>query len=263
MTNARPLVRRSLQQAWDLTFLWNSHEPAEHHIAVPFQNLVALISASFLWGWRREGAIFALAFGALLRIGEVTSALRRDLVLPSDVDETTDYVLLRISEPKTRYRAARHQAAKLEQVDLIEVVKIGFAKLMPHEPLWNFSNSTLRSRLLKLLGRLALPTRDSSRIKAISLASFRLGGAMWLMTATESAELVRRRGRWASFRIMEIYLQEVMAVTYMNEISREAYTKVMQAFSVFGDILAAVQKFDRACMPEATWFFFLSHQPLD
>ena len=86
---------------------------------------------------------------------------------------------------------------------------------------------------------------------------------MWLMTATESAELVRRTGRWASFRIMEIYLQEVMAVTYMNEISREAYTKVMQAFSVFGDILAAVQKFDRACMPEATWFFSLSHQPLD
>lgn len=263
VTNARPLVRRSLQQAWDLAFLWNSHEPAEHHIAVPFQILIALISASFIWGWRREGAIFALAFGALLRMGEVTCALRRDLVLPSDVGETTDYVLLRISEPKTRYRAARHQAAKLEQVDLIEVVKIGFGKLQPHEPLWNFSNSTLRSRLLKLLDRLSLPTRDSNRLKAISLASFRPGGATWLMTATESAELVRRRGRWASFRIMEVYLQEVMAVTYMNEISKDAYCKVMQAFAVFGDVLAAVQKFDRACMPEATWFFFISHQPLD
>ena len=193
----------------------------------------------------------------------MTCALRRDLVLPSDVGETTDYVLLRISEPKTRYRAARHQAAKLEQVDLIEVVKLGFAGLMPHEPLWNFSHSTLRSRLVKLLDRLSLPTRDSSRIKAISLASFRPGGATWLMTATESAELVRRRGRWASFRIMEVYLQEVMAVTYMNEISKEAYCKVMQAFAVFGDILAAVQKFDRACMPESTWFFFLSHHPLD
>ena len=36
----RPTLRRSLQQAWDLAFLWGSYEPSEHHIAVPHQVLL-------------------------------------------------------------------------------------------------------------------------------------------------------------------------------------------------------------------------------
>ena len=71
ITNCRPIVRRSLQQAWDLAFLWNAHGPSEHHIAMPFQILIVIISISWIWGWKREAAIWALACGALLRIGEV------------------------------------------------------------------------------------------------------------------------------------------------------------------------------------------------
>eukprot|EP00434_Breviolum_minutum_P029037 symbB.v1.2.025685.t1/scaffold2428.1/size79313/2 len=133
LTVARPLIRRSLQQAWDLAFIWGSYEPSEHHVAMPYQILIALISAAWSWGWRREASIFALAWGALLRIGEVLDAYRKDLVLPSDVGFTIDYVLLKICEPKTRYRAARHQAGKLEQIDLIEVVRIGFEELLPND----------------------------------------------------------------------------------------------------------------------------------
>ena len=34
----RPLLRRSLQQAWDLAFMWGSFEPMEHHTAMPYQS---------------------------------------------------------------------------------------------------------------------------------------------------------------------------------------------------------------------------------
>ena len=258
VTSARPLVRRSLMQAWDLAFLWSAHEPGEHHIAVPYQILIALISTAWLWGWRREAAVFALAFGALLRIGEITNALRSDLVLPSDVDNTVDFVLLRIQEPKTRYRSARHQAGKLEQVDLIEIVRIGFQHLKPYEPLWPLSGSSLRLRLTRLLERLGLPTKDCASCRAISLASFRPGGATWLMTATESAELVRRRGRWASFRIMEIYLQEVSSITYMNDISDVSRQKILLAMKIFPDLLVQVKKFESSHIPESTWYFFFT-----
>ena len=258
ITSCRPLVRRSLQQAWDLAFLWNSHEPAEHHIAMPYQILIALISLCWTWGWKREAAIFALAWGALLRIGEISGALRSDLIMPADVSFTVDYVLLKVREPKTRYRAARHQAGKVEQPDLIEIIRVGLLELRPQDLLWPLSGSTLRLRLTRLLERLSLPTRDTRTIKALSLASFRPGGATWLMGATESAELVRRRGRWASFRIMEIYLQEVMAATYMNDISETARTKVLTAFNVFPQLLVQVQKFDFSRIPESTWFFLLS-----
>ena len=114
-----------MAQAWDLAFTWGSHEPAVHHVAMPMQVLAATISIAWIWGWSREAAIFALSWGALLRIGEVFQSVRRDLILPSDVAGSIDYVLLRIKEPTTRFRPARHQSGKLEQPDLIEVVRIG------------------------------------------------------------------------------------------------------------------------------------------
>ena len=243
LTVARPLIRRSLQQAWDLAFIWGSYEPAEHHVAMPFQILIALISAAWSWGWRREASIFALAWGALLRIGEVLDAFRKDLVLPSDVGYTIDYVLLKICEPKTRYRAARHQAAKLEQVDLIEVARIGFEALLPNDKLWNMSGSTLRARLTSLLKALALPHLTGQVPKVLTLASFRPGGATHLITVSESAELVRRRGRWARFKTMEMYLQEVAASTYLNDVSSIARENVLLALRNFPELMSQIRKF--------------------
>ena len=260
LTVARPLIRRSLQRAWDLAFIWGSYEPAEHHVAMPFQILIALISAAWSWGWRREASIFALAWGALLRIGEVLDAFRKDLVLPSDVGFTIDYVLLKICEPKTRYRAARHQAGKLEQIDLIEVVRIGFEGLMPNDKLWNMSGSTLRARLTSLLKALALPHLTGHVPKVLTLASFRPGGATHLITVSESAELVRRRGRWASFKTMEMYLQEVAASTYLNDVSSIARENVLLALRNFPELMSQIRKFAACKIPETTWYFLLYPQ---
>ena len=79
------------------------------------------------WGWARVAGIIALSCGSLARIGEVLNAARRDLILPSDVDFSMAYGLLQIAEPKTRYRAARHQTAKIDQPQ--KVVEIGFQNL--------------------------------------------------------------------------------------------------------------------------------------
>ena len=79
----------------------------------------------------------------------------------------------------------------------------------------------------------------------------------------ESAELVRRRGRWASFRIMEIYLQEVMAATYLNDIPRTAYQKVMMAFQTFPQMFVQAQKFDACRIPENIWFYMISRASVD
>eukprot|EP00435_Cladocopium_sp_Y103_P009309 s1163_g2.t1 len=120
ISSRRPSLRRMMQQAWDLAFLWGSYEPTSHHVAMPVQILIAFVATALSWGWTREAAVFSLAWGALLRIGEVLQARRADLIMPQDVEGTIDYVLLRIWEPKTRFKAARHQAGKLEQPDLME-----------------------------------------------------------------------------------------------------------------------------------------------
>ena len=97
-------------------------------------------------GIGREAACFALAWGALLRIGEVVIACRKDLILPADVNNSVKHLLLRIVDPKTRFRAARHQVGKMEQPDLILVVQLGFGDLRKEERLWPFSSATLRQR---------------------------------------------------------------------------------------------------------------------
>ena len=262
VSSRRPILRRALQQAWDLAFMWGSYEPTEHHVGMPFQILLAVLSTMLIWGWTREAACMALAWGSLLRIGEVLNATRKDLILPDDVAGSISYTLLRIKEPKTRFRAARHQAGKMEQPDLISVVQLGFAKLKNSEPLWHLSGATLRHRLEKVLAALGLPYRSGQKPKALTLASLRAGGATWLITATESADLVKRRGRWASHRIMEIYLQEVSAATYLNDLDRHVRQQVLEAMELFPEVLQNALLFAKLSFPSPTWSWFFKHGTL-
>ncbi|CAE7775657.1 unnamed protein product, partial [Symbiodinium sp. KB8] len=169
-----PTVRRQLQQAWDLGFSWLAMEPYSHHVPLPGILLCAILTACLVWGWVREAGLFALAWGGLLRIGEATNAKRADLVLPRDVLFTQCFVLLRIQEPKTRLRMARHQAARVEPQDLVELIDLVFQGLRSDERLWPRSQQTLRKRLDAVLARLGITPHEGE--KALDLGSFRQMG---------------------------------------------------------------------------------------
>ena len=249
----RPILRRSLQQAWDLCAMWTSYEPVEPHQAMPFQVLLAVLSTCLIWGWTREAGIFAMCWGMLLRVGEIVKAKRSDIVFPKDVHYTIDHVLIKILEPKTRFRAARHQSSKLEAPDLIAVAWLGLGHLKPYEKVWPNSPSTLRSRLDKILLRLGLPTKTVGLKKPLTLASFRPGGATYMISLTESAEMVRRRGRWLSMRVMEVYLQEVAASTFMTDLDPTTRETILQAMAEFPQILQTSVRFASAHFPEKVW----------
>ena len=184
-----------MQQAWDLGFAWLANEPYTHHVPMPPVILTAVLTTCLCWGWVREAGLFALAWGGLLRIGEATNACRRDLVLPRDVLYLQKYVLLRIQEPKTRLRMARHQAARCEPAD---------------------------------------------QDRPLDLGSFRPGGATFLLSLLEDSELVRRRGRWASHRVMETYLQEVSAIVFFPKLPLDVREKVLLVAQSFESLLSKV-----------------------
>lgn len=69
----------------------------------------------------------ALCFGGILRTGEALNAYRYDLLLPEDTYGTNHFALLAISEPKTRYSAARHQCSKIDSPDLLRVITLAFS----------------------------------------------------------------------------------------------------------------------------------------
>ena len=183
--------------------------------------------------------------------------LRRNLVLPQDVLFSQGHVLARIEEPKTRMRMARHQAARVEQEDLVQLVALSFADLEPHEKLWPLSSQTLRRRFDLILERLGISTTRGQH-RPLDLGSFRPGGATHLLSLTENSELVRRRGRWASHRVMEIYIQEVTACTFFPSLPLVTRQRVLLLAQAFTATLAQAAQWKKQQVPTTSWYALFS-----
>ena len=233
ITSWQPNLRRQLQRCWDLAFNWVRQEPSVHHVAAPYQVLLAMLSICMLWGWMPLASSLALMWGGLLRPGELLSALRCHLLVPSDVGGSLRHCLLTLLEPKTRYTAARHQLAKVDIPDLVEVIEIGFSGLCDFQKLWPMSGQTLRTRFKLLLSTLQLPIKDGTSGKPLDLGSLRPGGATWYLQTLEDGELVRRRGRWITTKIMDVYIQEVAAIQYLRLIEPASLKRVMMFANLF------------------------------
>ena len=253
LVSQKPVLRRNLQQAWDYAFAWVRAEPPTHHLACPWQALLAILSTALLWGWPRVAGVVALCFGGILRTGEVLNAYRYDLLLPQDTYGTNNFALLAISEPKTRYSAARHQCSKIDAPDLLRVLSVAFSRLAPRERLWPMSGQTLRLRFKAILTALNLTTVHPG-MQSLDLASLRPGGATWLLQVTEQSELVRRRGRWVTAKVMEVYLQEVSAARYLNCLDDGQKEKLFGMAYGFQSILRQAESFVEAMIPMTIWY---------
>ena len=252
---SRMSLKRGLQGAWSLAFGWLQQEPVSHHIAMPFQILLAMVSISLLWGWHHMAGVLALSWGSLLRAGEIIGAFRSQLMLPIDVDFTINFAAFSIPEPKTRHIGPKHQYSKLDIPDLLQMVEIIFGRMGKDQRLWPFSGQTLRTRFRTILGVLGLPVSRGPHGKPLDLGSLRAGGATWCLSVTEDAERVRRKGRWLSTKTMEIYIQETSANLYLANLPSDTKEKVITLAKVFPWLLAKSADLFRAKIPHSAWRF--------
>lgn len=155
---ARPIVRKQLVGAWDLAFAWLVDEPTEHHPALPLSILLAMVSLALLWGWPLEAAVISMTWCGILRVGEVLLAERSDLILPCDGAPGRLFGFLRIRTPKTRGRAARHQAARIDPPDILMLLTAVYNGAPAGSKLRPYSAETLRKRFNHLLAALGLQT---------------------------------------------------------------------------------------------------------
>ena len=142
--------------------------------------------------------------------------------------------------------------------DFLQIIELAFQDLADHERLWPYSPQTLRNRFKALLRALELPTTSSPDSRCLDLGSLRSGGATFAITATENTELVRRRGRWASFKVMDIYIQETMAIQYMKLIPTASRKKVLSVASVFMPVLQRCIQLSHDKIPLNVWYFLFS-----
>ena len=257
----RPSLKKNLSPAWDLAFSWLQDEPHVHHPALPLSVLLAMSTLSLLWGWPTEAAIWLMTWIGLLRIGEVLEAVRSDLLLPRDSAPGIEHILLRIREPKTRGRGARHQSTRIEPQDAVALISQVFQDFAPSDKLWSFSAATLRRRFVCLLTALGLPVRPCNGARPFDLGSLRPGGATHLLTLTEDTSLVQRRGRWASLHVMNIYLQEVAVATCIPRLLPETRQKIDHLSQNFGEVLEQSLYFLKFKIPTNAWYLLFKCQP--
>ena len=250
----KAVLRRNLQMAWDYAFAWVKAEPPVHHTACPWQVLLALVSTSLMWGWVTEAGMLALIWGGLLRAGEAIKATRHDLLLPEDTRHTNKFALLAIEEPKTRFTGARHQSAKVDAPDLLRVLSLAFGRLKAHERLWPYSGQTLRNRFRSLLRGLCIEGPVGRGLRGLDLGSLRPGGATWLLQSTEQSEVVRRRGRWISAKVMEVYLQEVGTARFMNALNESQKDRIYGMAHCFLDVLLKCENLVAANVLSSMWY---------
>lgn len=259
ITALKPGLRRMVQEAWDLGFAWSKSEPSDHHVAAPFQVLMALVATCFIWGWPVMAGCLSLMWGALLRPGELLATTRRELLLPKDVGSTIAFALVSIREPKTKHSAARHQAARLDIPDLLDIVQNVFYDFHSHQRLWSFSGQTLRNRFKQLLESLSLPSARGLGPKPLDLGSMRAGGATWLLEMTENGNLVQRRGRWVSEKVMMLYIQELTANIFLSRLDRKTMENILRLAHAFPAISEKAIGLIHAKIPCSLWYrIFLS-----
>ena len=256
----KPAIRRQLQEAWNFAFAWVREEPSTHHIALPWQILLAALSVSLLWGWLDMAGMLALTWGALLRVGEFTQAVRSDLLLPVDTNFTNSFALLALKEPKTRFTAARHQSAKLDIPDLLKIVHLAFSRMKPFQKLWPKSGQTLRVRFRQILLELGIGPNTKLNGKGLDLGSLRPGGAAWMIQQCEDPTFTRRRGRWVNEKTMEIYIQEISCFQFLTVLSDSARAKVYTLCEAFPWFSLQAEQLWQANVPANVWYQVLSRQ---
>ena len=260
VASRQPLVRRSLGIAWDLAYTWLELEPHRHHLPVPPIVIVALVVQSLLWGWPRVAALLFAGFSGMLRPAEFLCGVTRSLlVLLRDTLFTQAFALMRIPSPKTRGSAGRHQAGRIDHTEAVLLLDAVFGALPPSCRLWPMSVSTFRSRFRALLRALQLPFDRRLTYprfdlgETVDLGSLRTSGTTWLWLETQDAELVRQRGRWLSAKVMQIYIQEALSVTFLARLPPGVLANIERLSLLAPEVLEQSLEWLDAGVPSPSW----------
>ena len=145
----------------------------------------------------------------------------------------------------------------MDQPQLVKVIEIAFQHLKSFQKLRPFSGQTIRARFSSLLKANKFDCLPGQLSKGLDLGSLRAGGASWLMMVSENPDLTRRRGRWLTNKVMEIYVQEILAVQFLPNLPAESKWFVVSGVAIFPWVLVQADNLCQARIPEQIWSIVL------
>ena len=74
------------------------------------------------------------------------------------------------------------------------------------------------------------------------------------LLATDDIDMVRRRGRWMTNKVCEVYLQDVLYVTYTEKLPKHVRTRIQTLASAFSAVLRKAIGFLNIGLPASVWY---------
>ena len=223
VVDCRRDLRGRVPRAWDAAWNWKSLVPPAHRNAMPEQVFLAMLSVSIAWGMDHLTLLLGAGFLGLLRAQEIRNLRFGDFLTPSRLLSADPILLVTVRAPKMRRITAKRAYTRIDQQGFVDFADA----LVPWYPdgaqVFNGSYSQFRLALRALAAELGLPLDGPL---ALTWGSCRPGGATWLLRAFDNPELVRFRGRWASSRMLETYVQEVGAVSLLPALNDDVRTRI-------------------------------------
>ena len=176
--------------------------------------------------------LLLLGFYALLRPSELIMLRRRDISIPGDHLET-GVLCIRIGLPKTRNQAARNQRVRMDEANVVMWVTQTLTLVPMWSRIWSGSLSSFKLRFDHI-------QRHFLQSKPFLPSSLRPGGATYLFRLwDENLPRLQWRGRWRSFRVLEIYVQELGAAEVWIRFPPKIRAKVFLLGSLFSQLMDA------------------------
>jgi len=196
--------------------------------------------------------LLGTGFLGLLRAHEIRNLTFGDFLTPTRLlsEECTLFVTIRA--PKMRRITAKRSHTRIDQPGFVAFAD-AYVDLQPSAaPVFSGTHAQFRTLFRVLTAELGIPVDGPL---SLSWASCRPGGATWLLRATDNPEVVRFRGRWASSRMLETYVQEVGAVSLLPALSNDVRERVRTLAAAAPALLArATHRLRNSGAPGASHF---------
>ena len=215
---------------WEMVQRWENLEPPIHRVPIPLSVVKAMVSIALCWNWPRFAGAICISFFGITRPGEVLSAVRRDLVLATDLlVEDVQSIFLCIRNPKARRRGrGRVQHASISQPLIVSFITKVFEPLGYDQLLYPISPASFRRRWDRILRHLGIFKRHK-----LTPGSLRGGGALEEYRTGTDLTRIMWRMRVKQIVTLENYIQEVAGESFLAGLDFAARRNVQVMAELF------------------------------
>lgn len=218
-----PNLRSYSYLCWELATRWEHAEPTIHRQPLPQPLLLSMTFLAWTFGWREWVGIALICFFGVARVGEVIGCLRQHLLLPSDLLEDSSgaaFVLLYRSKTSARH-PAKIQHLKITDEYAVKMLEKIYNGMALDRPIYFGSPSMFRRRWDVLLAMLDIPPA-----LRVTPGGLRGGGAVAAYRSSVPISEIQWRMRIRNQVTLEAYIQEVAAVSLLNQLSSDSLKRI-------------------------------------